>query len=512
MLDFSILLKTIKQYWAKDDSDAELFETLLDWVISSDKCFNEKGEVYSFDAGEISKILKGKRKLPKNLVRNANNIPLVMIQGYLKREVIKNILEDQKNELFLHLKKLIESDLTISLKKREDFSAMNDFIEFLAELLRFTVTRPNNISILGINSDINDTLKKEINNKNKENKKETTSLKEKELAPEEYIYTHLKNWDDWRVRNTMNGTYFYNRFHPDYVIKEKIKINKTMKCFYSHVMTDTEARPGKLLIKACGTVIEDYSIVLLDGYRFLTIQPQWDNINIWFGKKLVSYEYYFFIMGTKAYEATRFLYAQAYSDESDYDFRRFKEVIIFYLSISEYREFKEYVCKSGDLIEKYMEKVKSDFDYVACIDTEEKIKIKKSLCIGKALNIMLNEWRKNNIAQKYSIIVEKLKNLSYVNYYSEPIALEAIKLLSEDVDATIKFLKTECNAEHFSWMGGMFIEILEITQNRILLETLYELAEKYRNDIWDSRGIDILDEVRTAECRLEELEFLKNRK
>lgn len=84
-----------------------------------------------------------------------------------------------------------------------------------------------------------------------------------------------------------------------------------------------------------------------------------------------------------------------------------------------------------------------------------------------------------NIAKKYSILIEKLKMLEPVDFDDNPVIQESVKLFSENINETIKFLKTECSAEQFVYMSEIFDEIVEATHSKEFIETLYEVAKKY---------------------------------
>lgn len=84
-----------------------------------------------------------------------------------------------------------------------------------------------------------------------------------------------------------------------------------------------------------------------------------------------------------------------------------------------------------------------------------------------------------NISKKFSILIEKRKMLDHIDYDNEPVILEMVKLFSENINDTIKFLKTECSAEQFVWLSEIFDEIVEATHSKEFIDTLYEVAKKY---------------------------------
>lgn len=76
---------------------------------------------------------------------------------------------------------------------------------------------------------------------------------------------------------------------------------------------------------------------------------------------------------------------------------------------------------------------------------------------------------------------------------------ELIRILIEDIESTVEFLKTECTADEFSWLSEIFIEIIDITQSQDFIEVLYELAKKYPEETED---YNVLYFIETAEKHL----------
>lgn len=56
---------------------------------------------------------------------------------------------------------------------------------------------------------------------------------------------------------------------------------------------------------------------------------------------------------------------------------------------------------------------------------------------------------------------------------------KVVNMLSEDINATISFMDTECTEDEFSWISEVFDEIVEKTQSQEFIDCLYRVAEKY---------------------------------
>lgn len=80
-----------------------------------------------------------------------------------------------------------------------------------------------------------------------------------------------------------------------------------------------------------------------------------------------------------------------------------------------------------------------------------------------------------------------IKRLTYVNDISqsnwqagiEECWEQEINILTEDINGTINYLKTECTAEEYSWIAEVLDDIIEITQSKELLQTYIDLMNKF---------------------------------
>jgi hypothetical protein len=59
-----------------------------------------------------------------------------------------------------------------------------------------------------------------------------------------------------------------------------------------------------------------------------------------------------------------------------------------------------------------------------------------------------------SIAEKYGQLVERRKQIDGdVDYENEPVILESIALLTDNMQETIDFLDHHCTGEQFVWMS-----------------------------------------------------------
>ncbi len=120
-------------------SNPDLFDLLLGWVIDKETCFNAKGNPFVFDDGDVSKILNGKKSLPRKLIKEASRVDIDKITDYLKEVVMKNFCEDHIDDFVKFLKDKLSEGKSLTSKQKE-LLAETDNVVFLAKTLRFLVT------------------------------------------------------------------------------------------------------------------------------------------------------------------------------------------------------------------------------------------------------------------------------------------------------------------------------------------------------------------------------------
>lgn len=210
-------------------------------------------------------------------------------------------------------------------------------------------------------------------------------------TPLEIIFDALGNKSEWQV--TENG--YYNIFKPEYTIErmdeDVIDIGRGSDEFYSYTQTNESTSYYMMDIKAKGTSLESYQIVVLDSGRLSIPVPEWGYISLdQYRRDVIRYKYY--INGSHTEQLMQFMYDPQNSDER-WAFEKFEEVILFFDSENEKNSFEEYVkCNKVDL--KNRIDGSDEYDYIVT-DNEEKTKeYKRSLHASIVLKEMLKEFRK----------------------------------------------------------------------------------------------------------------------
>lgn len=77
------------------------------------------------------------------------------------------------------------------------------------------------------------------------------------------------------------------------------------------------------------------------------------------------------------------------------------------------------------------------------------------------------------------IISEREKTDDEWDYGVEKCWKELIKVLSEDISATIRYIDTECDEEEFSWFSEVFFEVGKATHSQEFVSCLWRYADKH---------------------------------
>ena len=76
---------------------------------------------------------------------------------------------------------------------------------------------------------------------------------------------------------------------------------------------------------------------------------------------------------------------------------------------------------------------------------------------------------------------------------------EEMKILSCDISQTINFIENECDDDTFCWIGEVFEDVAEITQNKEFVATIKRRAERVVDE-QERRSVQV--DVRYAEDSL----------
>lgn len=82
-----------------------------------------------------------------------------------------------------------------------------------------------------------------------------------------------------------------------------------------------------------------------------------------------------------------------------------------------------------------------------------------------------------------------------IDWDADPIIVEMVDIMADDVDDTIAFL-SECSGEEFSWLSEIFDEIVMRTQSDKLVNALYETARRFPEESETDGIVSLIDEAK----------------
>ncbi|MGF0144033.1 AlbA family DNA-binding domain-containing protein [Sharpea azabuensis] len=208
-------------------------------------------------------------------------------------------------------------------------------------------------------------------------------------APLDYIFDELVNKLNW-VKSD-NG--YYNIYLPEYTLEcseEDYEAGRRTDEFYSYVQTNESTSYYMMDIKARGTTLESFQIVILDGGRLSIPVPEWRYVNFdKYHRDVIKYKCV--VKGSHIEQLMQFMYDPENPDER-LAFTRNEEVILFFESEIERNNFENYI-KSNKLNLKKRINSSNAFDYIKTECEAKTNAYKKSIRTAIVLKDMLEEFR-----------------------------------------------------------------------------------------------------------------------
>ena len=153
--------------------------------------------------------------------------------------------------------------------------------------------------------------------------------------PLEYIKNHLE-WNETQ-------DCYYNIFRPEYVLEHVYdESDRDLRAeFYAYAMTNEHVVYSSMVVKCCGTIVDNYQIVALDGGRYSTPTPEWGFL----GKQLTEngpeFPYKYFLKDSFRYSLHNFMYHEENGEER-YAHDDLMDIVLLFDSVDEKNEFEKY--------------------------------------------------------------------------------------------------------------------------------------------------------------------------
>ena len=168
-----------------------------------------------------------------------------------------------------------------------------------------------------------------------------------ESTPLERMYSYLTRSCDWKESPIEEGLKYYKYF-PEFTIGYKYDFDdiRTAQEYYHFYQTDSSPIWVDITIKYHQTVLEQYTGLLLDGGRYFTPCPKWDEISLsndlpW------DIRYCYMVKDSILYVIHEFYYNHENLEER-WAHRRFIDAILIFETEEERIGFKEYVARNWE--------------------------------------------------------------------------------------------------------------------------------------------------------------------
>lgn len=203
-------------------------------------------------------------------------------------------------------------------------------------------------------------------------------------SPIKRIFESLKDKKNWDERYVKGKTIYYYKYNPEYTLVIEEEEEDLYPEFYSMVMINKNQSYLNLDIKYYGTIVYQCQLTYLDGGRILIPTPDWEFIcELERDRTQGGYKYY--IYGSDNEKLLNFFFDVG-KDEQEYAKMRLDEVILYFDSNKQRKEFESYVSSNKDVINKEIDDEISKLKYIKCTNKMETNYMRIHIATGKVLN------------------------------------------------------------------------------------------------------------------------------
>lgn len=210
-------------------------------------------------------------------------------------------------------------------------------------------------------------------------------------TPINRIYHYLKQPEHWKVSPTDNEDVEFYEYAPEFTLRSFQDESRDGYEYYLFSQTDPRPHWYNLEIMYYQTVLDTFTLMLMDGARWSAIAPDHSYILDVYDYSTVPGIYYsYYLKNSLKYILQQYLKGE---EKAPYDYSKYMETILLYNNDEERQLFERYVLEHKLEFEHLSEEQKEPYmpelpDYnMQAFKTEYKN--------GMALKIMLEEYRKS---------------------------------------------------------------------------------------------------------------------
>lgn len=214
-------------------------------------------------------------------------------------------------------------------------------------------------------------------------------------SPIKRIFKSMEDKENWDERYVNGETVYHYKFSPEYTIVLEEEEENLYPEFYSKVMINDNQSYLNLSIKYFGTIVYQCQLTYLDGGRLLIPTPDWSFIRE-IKRERTNGAYKYYIYGSENKKILDFFYDKS-KDEQEYAKDRFDEVILYFDSDSQRKNFENYISENKEKVNKEIDEEMQKLNYIECSKKAETEYMRIHIAIGTVLNrylkIYLEEQR-----------------------------------------------------------------------------------------------------------------------
>ena len=95
-----------------------------------------------------------------------------------------------------------------------------------------------------------------------------------------------------------------------------------------------------------------------------------------------------------------------------------------------------------------------------------------------------------NINKLRESILELISIHPNDDYGTEKCWKEETEILSENISETINFFKNQCTDEEFYWLSSVFLDVSEIVQSKLFVQTLRSRLTQVTRETYDQKSFE----------------------
>ncbi|MCI8547750.1 MAG: ATP-binding protein [Bacilli bacterium] len=209
-------------------------------------------------------------------------------------------------------------------------------------------------------------------------------------SPIKRIFDSLKDKENWDERYVKGETIYYYKYNPEYTLVVEEEEDDLYPEFYSMVMINKNQSYLNLNIKYYGTIVFQCQLTYLDGARLLVPTPNWGFIReLERDRTQGAYKYYIYNSDTE--RLLNFFFDETI-DEQEYAKNRFDEVVLYFESNNQRKDFESYISSIKDDVNREIDEEIKKLDYIKCTKDAETNYMRTHIAIGIVLNKYLEKY------------------------------------------------------------------------------------------------------------------------